>query len=219
MFLICRSKLSQKIFSKYIFIKSEHVTSIKFRLLPNTDECPIKNKFSFDVSNTLPKFNDSSLPLSLLPTLASSLALCRKCPYLELCWSVFYHIRTRITPNIETFYAAIILQNFSVTLMFLTVFFAYIGDWFELFIVCIFWQRSTPCHCSFLSLALHCRTATLFDDVHSRISFFSSAVISITFLFCFAWKILTFLVSLCFQEEDTKSPLMWNNRLFILPIA
>ena len=30
---------------------------------------------------------------------------CEKCPYLEFFWSVLSHIRTRKTPNADTFYA------------------------------------------------------------------------------------------------------------------
>ena len=31
--------------------------------------------------------------------------LCKKCPYLELFWTVISRIRTRITPNTDTFRA------------------------------------------------------------------------------------------------------------------
>ena len=37
--------------------------------------------------------------------------------------------------------------------------------------------------------------------------------------FFLAWEILTLLASWCFQEDDTKSPLMWNNTLPILPFS
>ena len=33
-----------------------------------------------------------------------TLLLCEKCPYSELFWSVLFRIRTRITPNVDTFY-------------------------------------------------------------------------------------------------------------------
>ena len=48
-----------------------------------------------------------------------SLTLRKKCPYSELFWSVFSHIRTeyekireRITPYIDTFYAVLLIENF-----------------------------------------------------------------------------------------------------------
>ena len=48
-----------------------------------------------------------------------SLTLRKKCPYSELFWSVFSRIRTenekireRITPNTDSFYAVLLIENF-----------------------------------------------------------------------------------------------------------
>ena len=43
------------------------------------------------------------------------MSLREKCPYSELFWSAFYRIRTRITPNTDTFYAVNVLVNHEYT--------------------------------------------------------------------------------------------------------
>ena len=50
-------------------------------------------------------------------------SLREKCPYSELLWSVFSQIRTRITPNTDTFYALTMMQKTKILNGFILTFF------------------------------------------------------------------------------------------------